>query len=497
MPDLPSDLFDDEDQSYALDDTSGDVPGDETWDEEYPGYGVDDIVDQRPRRRERRPEGVRGSISGRRATGNEEPGYEPPKRKRRRQPREDIFEQPQRRTVRRPARRDDDIMDASKADGYAEEIAPSPRRQGARPEPVVKRPPSRQDRVLEQPRMRASAVTGDVITSIRPAEHVSPSRPRARRQRNPAWRWESIVMPQPRQMVVQAWPSLLMAISVLGTLAVIGFIPGGLPLWAPMILVPTLVLLLRADHARHPVWGRAALVNLAVVGAFFPLMIVRQSFMRVPFVEFGNGTLVMPVAATVLVIGGMAVIALAAAFLSQEDPEYAGMLFLPAAMLVPLFAGANEITGLSTALLILGVIYLAVGGLTVIASMLPAAFPTLVAPVALALEFFVLPVSEGAPIFPLGAGMSAKLLFFAVLGGWCRPYRGSADDGRVGPAGATYRSGREREQHSRRCRHRSSALHEPANANEPRRSESPGLVSVSQEREGISPPFPLLRLPGS
>lgn len=222
-------------------------------------------------------------------------------------------------------------------------------------------------------------------------------------------------MPQPRQMVVQAWPSLLMAVSVLGTLAVMGFIPGGLPLWAPMILVPTLVLLLRADHERHPIWARAALVNLVVVGAFFPLIIVRQSFMRVPFVEFGNGTLVMPVASTVLVVGAMAVIALGAAFLSQEDPEYAGMLFLPAAMLVPLFAGATEITGLPTALVILGVIYLAVGVLTVVASMLPAAFPTLVAPVALALEFFVLPVSEGAPIFPVGAGMSAKLLFFVVL----------------------------------------------------------------------------------
>ena len=108
-------------------------------------------------------------------------------------------------------------------------------------------------------------------------------------------------------------------------------------------------------------------------------------------------------------------IALGSAVLSQEDPEYAGILFLPAAMIVPFFAGATEITGLSTALAILAVIYVAVGLLTVVASMLPAAFPTLVAPVALALEFFVLPMSESAPIFPLGAGMSAKLLFFVVL----------------------------------------------------------------------------------
>jgi hypothetical protein len=269
--------------------------------------------------------------------------------------------------------------------------------------------------VIEQPRMRASAVTADVVTNIRPSAESSPRPRRARRPGNPAWQWQPIVMPQPRQMLEQAFPSLLMAVSVLVTLALMGFVPGGQPLWAPMILIPTLLLLLRADHARHPMWGRAALINLVVVGAFFPMMIVRQSFLRVPFVEFGNGTLVMPILSTLLVVVAMMAIAFGSAFLSQEDPEYAGMLFLPAGMLVPFFAGANEITSLSTALLILSVVYVAVGVLTVVASMLPAAFPTLVAPVALALVFFVLPVSESAPIFPVGAGMSAKLLFFVVL----------------------------------------------------------------------------------
>jgi hypothetical protein len=263
--------------------------------------------------------------------------------------------------------------------------------------------------------MRADAATADIVTSISPLRGQSTPRPRVRKTRNPAWQWQSIVMPQPRQMLVQAFPSWLMALSVIGTLGVMGFIPGGLPLWAPMILIPTLLLLLRADPDRHAMWGRAAVINLVVVGACFPMMIVRQSFLRVPFVEFGNGTLVMPILSTVLVILAMVVIALGSAYLSQEDPEYAGMLFLPAAMLIPFFAGATEITSLSTALIILGVIYALVGLLTVVASMLPAAFPTLVAPVALALEFFILPVSESTPIFPLGAGMSAKLLFFVVL----------------------------------------------------------------------------------
>lgn len=279
----------------------------------------------------------------------------------------------------------------------------------------VRTPSRSQDRVIEEPRMRTGAVTADVVTSILPSVPGAVPRPRMRKTRNPAWEWKPIVMPQPRQMVEQAFPSFLMALSVLGTLAIMRFLPGSLPVWAPMILLPTLVLLFRADHDVHPMWGRSAMINLVVVGAFFPMMIMRQSFLRVPFVEFGNGTLVMPVLATFLVVVAMLVIALGSAFLSQEDPEYAGMLFLPAALLVPFFAGATEITSLETALMIIGGIYIANGLLTVIASMLPAAFPTLVAPIALALEFFVLPISERTPIFPVGAGMSAKLLFFVVL----------------------------------------------------------------------------------
>jgi hypothetical protein len=287
------------------------------------------------------------------------------------------------------------------------------RRRPAAPE--RSRRPSRRDRVIEQPTMRTESITADIVTSVQPSLRSSPARARVRKPRNPAWEWKPIVMPQPRQMMEQALPSLLMALSLFGTLAIIRFLPGGLPLWAPLILIPTVLLLFRADRNVHPMWTRSAIINLVVIGAFFPMMIVRQSFLRVPFVEFGNGTLVMPILSTVLVVVAMMAIALGSAFLTQDDPEYAGMLFLPAALLVPFFAGATEITGLRTALAITGSIYIACAVLTIVASMLPAAFPTLVAPIALALEFLVLPVSESTPIFPVGAGMSAKLLFFVVL----------------------------------------------------------------------------------
>ena len=273
--------------------------------------------------------------------------------------------------------------------------------------------PSRHDRVVERPRMQAEAATMDVLTGMRPVRAERPAR--QARHRNPAWSWKPIVMPQPWQMLEQAFPNLLMAISAVSILFLMPYLPFGLPLWAPLVLVPMLALFHFSNKKIHPMWARAALVNLATVGAFFPFVIMRQSVLRVPFVEFGNGTLTMPILATVGVVVLLAALAMGSALLCEEDPEYAGIVFLPAALLVPFFAGATEITSLPTAIIVLASIYFVSAILTVVASMLPGAYPTLVAPVALAFEFLVLQMAGSTPIFPAGAGMSAKLLFFIVL----------------------------------------------------------------------------------
>ena len=261
--------------------------------------------------------------------------------------------------------------------------------------------------------MRAEAAAADFVTDIRPARAERARAPRPRRAT--AWSWTRLVLPQPMQVLQQALPNLVMAATAAVVLLIGTLSPFGVPLWAPLLLLPTLGLYGFANRAVHPMWRRAALVNLATVGAFFPFLIVRQSALRVPFVEFGNGTLLVPLIATFAVVLLLAVLALASAVLCEEDPEYAGIVFLPAAMLVPVFAGATEITSLPTAVTVAAGIYLASAVLTVIASMLPGAYPTLVAPIAIALEFLILPLSRNTPIFPVGAGLSAKLLFFVVV----------------------------------------------------------------------------------
>lgn len=274
---------------------------------------------------------------------------------------------------------------------------------------------SSSDRVMETT-LQTSAVPADVVTGTRGATRSRSTQHGSRRGGgNGSWAWTRIVMPSFRQMLEQALPTLVMALSLVLGLLMIRQMPSLEGVWAPTVLVPSVLLVLIADDRIHPMWRRCALMNLGVVGVFYPLLIVRQSYLRVPYVEWGNGTLRMPVAGTLTIIVMLLVIALVAAWMSQDDPEYAGVLFLPAAMLVPFFAGATEIVSLQTALIIAAGVFLVASVLTVVASMLPGAYPMLVAPIALSIEFLVLPLSDSVPIFPLGAGTASKLLFFLVL----------------------------------------------------------------------------------
>ena len=223
------------------------------------------------------------------------------------------------------------------------------------------------------------------------------------------------VLPHPLDMLSLALPNVLMAVSA-ALVAMIGsFDPFGIPLWAAGLYVPTVLLAIMSNAAVHPLWMRAALVNLATMAVVFPALVIRQSVIRIPFVDRSNGTLLAPSIATLVVVACLVLVALAAAILSQEDPEYSGVAFLPAAMLVPVLAGQAEITSLTTTLWTVSVIYLASAMLTIVASILPGAFPSLVAPLAIAIEFVGLTLFRNESIFPIGAGSVAKTLFFVVV----------------------------------------------------------------------------------
>ena len=289
----------------------------------------------------------------------------------------------------------------------------------ARSTPPQKRPQprphhQRRDEVVETS-LQAQAIPADVVTGVGAASDRRASRSSAHSNENSAWQWRPVVLPGLRDILEQCVPTMVMALSTLAALITIDLIPMLDGVWAFIVMTPSIALYYFADSTIHPLWKRSALLNLVAVGVFYPLLIVRQSYLRVPFVEWSNGTLSMPLISTLTVVILMALLALAAAGMSQDDPEYAGVLFLPAAMLVPFFAGASEIVSLRTALIIATVVFAMSSILTVIASMLSGSYPLLVAPIALALEFLVLPLSDGSPIFPTGAGVASKLLFFLLV----------------------------------------------------------------------------------
>lgn len=222
-------------------------------------------------------------------------------------------------------------------------------------------------------------------------------------------------MPAPRQIVAQALPNLLMALSAIAVLVLGTFTPFGVPVWAVGIFIPSVLLALVSNDPVHLPRQRVAIVNVATMAMIFPVLVIRQSVVRVPFVDGGNGTLLAPAIATIAVIGLLVVLALACAILSQEDPEYSGIMFLPAAMMVPLLAGQSDLVSLPSALLLATTIFFVSALLTVLASVLPGAFPALIAPAAIGLEFVLLTVFRNASLFPTGAGSTAKVLFFAIV----------------------------------------------------------------------------------
>ncbi|CAA9574470.1 MAG: hypothetical protein AVDCRST_MAG87-2748 [uncultured Thermomicrobiales bacterium] len=217
-------------------------------------------------------------------------------------------------------------------------------------------------------------------------------------------------------MVGVAFPNLLLAASLL-LVALIGDVSlFGVPVWATILYVPTVVLAVLANPLVRPLWRRISMINLATMAIVFPALVVRQGMIRIPFVDRGNGTLLAPTMVTLVVVFALLIVGLGCAVLSQEDPEFAGVAFLPAAMLVPVLAGQNGPSGLMATLWALAIVYLTSAALTVVASMLVGPYATLVAPVAIAVEFVTLTLMRSDSIFPIGAGSVAKGLFFVVVG---------------------------------------------------------------------------------
>lgn len=263
-------------------------------------------------------------------------------------------------------------------------------------------------------RRQAVRTRQDVVTAVamRPEPAIAPS---PRKTSSPAMSWTPRVLPAPMRIVEQAFPNLLMAVSAVAVLILGTYTPVGVPVWAVGIFIPSVLLALVSNDPVHVTRQHAAIINVATMAIIFPVLVVRQSVVRIPFVDGGNGTLLAPTIATAAVVALLVMLALACAVLSQEDPEYSGIMFLPAAMMVPLLAGQSDLVSLPSALLLAIAIFFVSALLTALASILPGAFPALIAPAVIGLEFVLLTAFQNASLFPTGAGSAAKVLFFTIV----------------------------------------------------------------------------------
>ncbi len=279
--------------------------------------------------------------------------------------------------------------------------APQPERRTNR-EPLRRR----EDRVTRKTPVASTddRVTRTGFATDAPEQAIAPAR------RRPA-----LIMPGWRYVVTLAAPDLVATASfLLALVAATVFGSGSIAFVIPLV-IPGLVLA-GLDRSRvGQGWRAAVAVNLATMLVLFPLLVIRQSTVRVPYLDLAHGTVYAAVMSTGAVVAALIGIALFAAWTSRQDPETAALVFMPAALLVPLLTSATEFAALSVALLVAGTIFASAAALTVIASLLPSAFLVFVAPLAVAAEVLFVTLVRQDRIFPLGAGQAGVALFSAVV----------------------------------------------------------------------------------
>jgi hypothetical protein len=231
----------------------------------------------------------------------------------------------------------------------------------------------------------------------------------------PARRQPALVMPGWRYIATLAAPDLVATTSFLGALLVATAFGDASMLFVLPLVIPGLVLAVLDRSRVGQGWRAAVVVNLATTLVLFPLLVIRQSTVRVPYLDLAHGTVYAAVVSTMAVIVALVGIALFAAWASRQDPETSPLVFMPAALLVPLLTSATEFATLSVALIVAGMIFASAAALTVVASLLPSAFLVFVAPLAISAEVLFVTLVRQDRIFPVGAGQAGIALFAAVV----------------------------------------------------------------------------------
>jgi hypothetical protein len=262
---------------------------------------------------------------------------------------------------------------------------------------VTQHLPSRNREVVED------RVTRTQVTSSNARQTVEPRRS------------QPLVLPDWRQLVTLAAPHVVAALSIAVAVSLATSLGEFSLLFVAPLILPS-ILLGSLDRSRvGQGWRAATSVNLATMLMLFPLLVIRQSTVRVPYLSGEHGTTFAAVVSTAGVLLAMGAIAFYVGWVSRQDPESAPLLFLPAAMLVPLLVSASEFARLDAALAVAGMIFGLVAVLTLLSSLMPPAYTVFVGPMAVAVEVLFVSLVRQDRIFPIGVGPVGMALFALVI----------------------------------------------------------------------------------
>jgi hypothetical protein len=225
----------------------------------------------------------------------------------------------------------------------------------------------------------------------------------------------SFVLPGWRHVATLAAPDIVATVSFLLAFLVARATSEYSVLFVLPLVIPSVVLGAFNRSIIGQGWRAGVAVNLSTMLGLFPLLVIRQSTVRVPYLDAAHGTVYAAVVSTAGVLAALCGVAVFAAWASRQDPESAPLLFLPAALLVPLLTSATEFARLESALPVAGLIFAIATALTVIASMLPAEYTVFVAPIAVAFEVLFVTLVRQERIFPIGVGEAGMGLFASVV----------------------------------------------------------------------------------
>jgi hypothetical protein len=176
---------------------------------------------------------------------------------------------------------------------------------------------------------------------------------------------------------------LALSVSFLPILSSGGSVPRGL-----MIVIAIQVIavgILKASEYLHlmRIWFSTLICSAVLV----PLLALQVTLLREPYVSWGRGSASPPLVATLVVAMVLLVCAVWAVATSWDDPDQAGLLFMPQAMVVPALIGMRSTILESATLRIFGQILCLAAIAIAISWLLPPAMRLLTPPIAIAVEF--------------------------------------------------------------------------------------------------------------